>query len=124
VERRLAALDAAPPGATAPDAAAITADYSKSLELWERILKDFPSYRQTPSTIYLLAYYGKMKDERRSLQLFLALSCANRYKWYDPPPPAPDKKEAIKRVESKTLREVYGDCTPYPGADPELVRHA
>ncbi len=124
VDRRLAALDAAPPDANAPDAAAISADYTKSLDLWERILKEFPAYRQTPSTIYLLAYYGKTKDERRSLQLFLALSCANRYKWYDPPPPAPDKKEAIKRVESKTLREVYGDCTPYPGADPELVRHA
>ncbi|HEU4613549.1 MAG TPA: hypothetical protein VFS15_15765, partial [Kofleriaceae bacterium] len=99
VDRRLAELDAAGPNANQPDAAAITADYSKSLDLWERILKDFPNYRQTPSTLYLLAYYGKTKDERRSLQLFLALACANRYKWYDPPPPAPDKKEAIKRVE-------------------------
>lgn len=123
VDRRLAELDAAGPDAVVPDAE-IVADYSKSLDLWERILKEFPSYRQTPSTLYLLAYYGKTKDERRSLQLFLALACANRYKWYDTPPPAPDKKEAIKRVESKTLREVYGDCTPYPGADTELIRHA
>ncbi len=124
VDRRLAEADKAPPDPNRPDAAAIVADYSKSLDLWERILKEFPNYRQTPSTIYLLAYYGKTKDERRSLQLFLALACANRYKWYDPPPPAPDKKEAIKRVESKTLREVYGDCTPYPNAEVELVRHA
>ena len=124
VDRRLAALDAAGPDPNAPDAAAIVADYSKSIDLWERILKEFPSYRQTPSTLYLLAYYGKTKDERRSLQLFLALACANRYKWYDPPPPIPDRKEAIKRVEMKTLREVYGDCTAYPGADVELVRHA
>src|SRR6185369_14435273 len=124
VDRRLAEADKSPPDPNKPDAAAIVADYSKSLDLWERILKEFPSYRQTPSTLYLLAYYGKTKDERRSLQLFLALACANRYKWYDQPPPLPDKKEAIKRVESKTLREVYGDCTPYPDADPELVRHA
>jgi tetratricopeptide (TPR) repeat protein len=124
VDRRLAAQDAAPLDPNAPDAAAIVADYTKSLDLWERILKEFPAYRQTPSTIYLLAYYGKTKDERRSLQLFLALACANRYKWSDAPPPAPDKKEAIKRVESKTLREVYGDCTPYPNADVELIRHA
>jgi tetratricopeptide (TPR) repeat protein len=124
VDRRLAAQDAAAPDPNAPDAAAIVADYSKSLDLWERILKEFPQYRQTPSTIYLLAYYGKTKDERRSLQLFLALACANRYKWYDKPTPPPDKKEAIKRVENKTLREVYGDCTPYPNADVELVRHA
>src|SRR5204863_1173684 len=43
---------------------------------------------------------------------------------YDSPPPLPDKQEAIKRVEAKTLREVYGDCQPYPGAELELVRHA
>ncbi len=124
VDRKLAAQEAAPPDPNAPDQAAIVADYSKSLGLWERILKEFPSYRQTPSTIYLLAYYGKTKDERRSLQLFLALACANRYKWYDAAPPQPTKQEAIKRVESKTLREVYGDCTPYPNAETELVRHA
>jgi tetratricopeptide (TPR) repeat protein len=124
VDKRLAALDAAPADPTAPDSAAIVADYSKSLALWEDILKRFPNYRQTPSTIYLLAYYGKTKDERRSLQLFLSLACANRYKWFDPPPPVPDKQEAIKRVEQKTLREVYGDCQPYPGAEIELVRHA
>jgi tetratricopeptide (TPR) repeat protein len=124
VDRRLAEADKAPLDPNQPDAAAIVADYSKSLQLWETILKEFPNYRQTPSTIYLLAYYGKTKDERRSLQLFLALACANRYKWYDPPPPKPDTKEAIKRVESKTLREVYGDCTPYPNAEVELIRHA
>jgi len=124
VDKKLAALDAAPPDPNQPDAAAIVADYSKSLALWEDILKRFPNYRQTPSTIYLLAYYGKTKDERRSLQLFLSLACSNRYKWSDTPPPIPTKEEAIKRVESKTLREVYGDCTPYPNADAELVRHA
>ncbi|HUS30795.1 MAG TPA: hypothetical protein VMZ53_19930 [Kofleriaceae bacterium] len=124
VDRQLAAQEAAPPDPNAPDAAAIVADYSKSLGLWERILKEFPSYRQTPSTLYLLAYYGKTKDERRSLQLFLALTCANRYKWQDPPPPVPGKEEAIKRVEAKTLREVYSDCKPFPDSDPELINHA
>ncbi|HSD87905.1 MAG TPA: tetratricopeptide repeat protein, partial [Kofleriaceae bacterium] len=124
VDKRLAAQEANPTDPNAPDQAAIVADYSKSLNLWESILKQFPSYRQTPSTLYLLAYYGKTKDERRSLQLFLALACANRYKWQDAPPPVPTKEEAIKRVESKTLREVYSDCTPYPGAETELVRHA
>ncbi len=124
VDKKLAALDAAPADPTNPDSAAIVADYSKSLALWEDILKRFPKYRQTPSTIYLLAYYGKTKDERRSLQLFLSLACSNHYKWSDAPPPIPTKEEAIKRVEQKTLREVYGDCTPYPTADVELVRHA
>src|SRR5262249_48036598 len=124
VDRRLAAQDAAPPDPSKPDAAAIVADYSKSLGLWEDILKRFPSYRQTPSTLHLPAYSGKGKDERRSLQLSPALACSNHYKWTGTPPVPPDKKEAIKRVETKTLREVYGDCEPYPNAEAELVRHA
>ncbi len=126
VEARLAAQEQAQQaGSAAPqDQAAIVADYTKSLALWEDILKRFPNYRQTPSTLYLLAYYGKTKDERRSLQVFLALACSNHYKWNDPPPAPPTKAEAIKRVESKTLRDPYADCQGYPGAETELVRHA
>ena len=67
VEARLTAQENAGSAASNnPDSAAIVADYSKSLALWEDILKRFPNYRQTPSTLYLLAYYGKTKDERRS----------------------------------------------------------
>ena len=91
VDRRLDAQAAA--GGPAPDAAPIMADYSKSLALWEGILKRFPKYRQTPSTLYLLAYYGKTKDDRRSLQIFLALACANKYKWSDAPPPVLTRQE-------------------------------
>ncbi|HSK03758.1 MAG TPA: hypothetical protein VK932_21040, partial [Kofleriaceae bacterium] len=123
VEAKLAAQEesADPPD---PDAGPILADYTPSLDLWEGILKRFPTYRQTPSTLYLLAYYGKTKDERRSLQIFLALACANKYRWSDPPPVAPTRDEALKRVERKTLRDPYADCTAYPGAETELVRHA
>ncbi|HET7504986.1 MAG TPA: hypothetical protein VFK02_28375 [Kofleriaceae bacterium] len=127
VEARLAAQEAAaagPGAATAPDAAAITADYSKATALWEAILTRFASYRQTPSTLYLLAYYGKSKDERRSLQVFLALACANKFKWNDPPSKPPTRDEALKRIERKDLRDPYADCTPYPSAETELVRHA
>jgi tetratricopeptide (TPR) repeat protein len=126
VEQQLAAQEAAEKAGQPPakDAAAIVADYSKSIGLWEDILKRFPNYRQTPSTLYLVAYYGKTKDERRSLQEFLALTCANKYKWDATPPPVPTKEEAIKRVEAKTLRDPYADCQPYPGSDVELIRHA
>jgi TolA-binding protein len=127
VEARLAATE----GSNAPAAGsgsggeqAIIADYSKSLDLWEDILRRFPSYRQTPSTLYLLAYYGKTKDERRSLEEFLALTCANKYKWDAQPPQPPTREQAIKRVEAKALRDPYADCTAYPGADPELIQHA
>jgi len=100
------------------------ADYSKSLELWEQILTRFPKYRQTPSTLYLLAYYGKTKDERRALQLFLSLTCANRFKWTDPPPPTPTREEAIARTDRKDRVDPYADCQGMEGADTELLRHA
>jgi tetratricopeptide (TPR) repeat protein len=125
VEARLSAQESSgAPAANAPDAASIIADYSKATALWQDILTRFPGYRQTPSTLYLLAYYGKTKDERKSLQVFLALACANRFKWNDPPTKPPTREEALKRIERKDLRDPYADCTPYPGAETELVRHA
>jgi hypothetical protein len=125
VEARLSAQESSgAPAANAPDAASIIADYSKATALWQDILTRFPSYRQTPSTLYLLAYYGKTKDERKSLQVFLALACANKFKWNDPPTKPPTREEALKRIERKDLRDPYADCTPYPGAETELVRHA
>ena len=100
------------------------ADYSKSLALWEKIITQFPDYRQMPSVLYLLAYYGKTKDERRSMVLFLALTCSNHYKWNDPPLAVPTKEEALARIDRPELTDPYADCQPWPGADPELVRHA
>ncbi len=104
--------------------AEVIADYSKSLEYWERILTQFPDYRQMPSVLYLVGHYGKTTDERRSLMLFLALSCANKVKWTDPPPPVPTKDQALARTDNKTLLTPYADCKAWDGADPELVRHA
>lgn len=99
-------------------------DYSRSLALWEQILTKFPKYRQTASTLYLAGYYGRPKDERKSLQIFLSLACANQYKWNDPPPKVPTREEALKRVSQKQLRDPYAACTPYPNADVELIRNA
>jgi hypothetical protein len=125
VEAKLAAAEKLPPpDPNAPVPPSPIADYQPALEQWEKILTEFPNYRQTPSTLYLLAYYGKTKDERKSLQIFLALSCANKFKWNDKPSAPPTRAEALKRVEAKTLRDPYSDCQPYPNADVELIRHA
>jgi cellulose synthase operon protein C len=123
LEVRLAAQEQSgqPPAEGTAD---LAADYGRSLALWEDILKRFPNYRQLPSTLYLLAYYGKTKDERRSLLLFLALSCANKYKFTDPPPVVPTRQEAIARSALKQLRDPYADCQAMPNAEAELVRHA
>ncbi len=111
-------------GKPADSDAAQIVDYSRSLALWEQILTNFPKYRQTASTLYLAGYYGRPKDERKSLEIFLALACANQYKWNDPPPKVPTREEALKRVSQKQLRDPYAACTPYPDADVELVRNA
>ena len=42
-----------------------------------RIFKTPEGADVMPSVLYLLAYYGKTKDERRSMVLFLALTCTN-----------------------------------------------
>ncbi len=104
--------------------AAVMADYSEAIAQWELILKDWPGYRQMPSVLYLLGYYTRGIDERRSLQLFLSLACANHYKPTDPPLPPPTKDEAIARIENRTYTDPYIGCEPWPDADPELVRHA
>ncbi len=101
-----------------------TADYTKALALWEQIIRQFPTYRQMANTLYLFAYYGAAKDERRSLQLYLALACANKFKPLDAPPKEPTKTEWEARQKSKTLLDPYVQCTPIKGAAPELVRHA
>lgn len=111
-------------GQPADSDAAQIVDYTRSLVLWDQILTTFPKYRQTASTLYLAGYYGRAKDERKSLQIMLALACANQYKWNDPPPKVPTREEALKRVSQKQLRDPYAACTPYENADKELVRHA
>jgi cellulose synthase operon protein C len=106
------------------DPAAIIANYSKSVKLWEQILEKFPSYRQLPATLYLLAYYTKNENPRRSLTLFLSLTCGNKFKYTDPPQRELSKKEATERIDSKKLRDGYSDCQALPNSEAELVRHA
>lgn len=100
------------------------ADYSKSLALWEAILERFPKYRQRPGTMYLLAYYGRVHDERRSLTIFLALVCANKYQWNDPPISEPSREQAKVANDSRVRANPYADCVALPDAETELVQHA
>ncbi len=118
-------LDVADDAVDVADVSAeVIADYGKSIAYWERILAEFPDYRQMPSVLYLLGYYGKTKDERRSLILFLSLACANKFKWTDPPPAELTREEALRRTDRKDRLDPYAQCEAWPGADTELVRHA
>lgn len=67
------------------------ADYSKSIKMWDTIVRNFPKYRQKANTLYLLAYYLKQTErEREALQIFRGLVCANKYDPLAEPEPAPD----------------------------------
>ncbi len=100
------------------------ADYSRSITLWQQILDRFPQYRQLPGTVYLLAHYSKIQDERRSLKLFLSLVCANQHRHTEPAPPAPNRAVASARARRRTMSNPYGECSPMAGADGELIQHA
>jgi tetratricopeptide (TPR) repeat protein len=106
------------------------ADYSKSLALWERILKEFPKYRQTGATMYLYATYIGTRpvtdpvEERRAIQVYRALVCHNKFEPFGTPPPMLEREEVQKRLESKQLVNPYTGCEPVPGTDPELVLYA
>ena len=117
-------LDTAETAVDLDDNPEAMADYSKSIDLWQRIIDQFPNYRQLPSTLFLLAYYGRTKDERKSLQLFLSLVCANKYKWTDTPPPVPTREQAIAASDRKQLSDKYADCKAMDGAEPDLQQHA
>ncbi|HTM20864.1 MAG TPA: tetratricopeptide repeat protein [Kofleriaceae bacterium] len=109
--------------------AEVDADYGKSLEQWEIIIREFPDYRQIAGTLYLYAtYIGTRQpvppeEERRAVQVFRALVCANKYKPFDPPPPTLTREEVLKRLETKTLTDPYQGCEPVKGADKELVMY-
>ncbi len=106
------------------------ADYAKSLALWERIIREFPEYRQYPGTLYLYAtYVGTRPTEdpaeaRRSLQAYLSIVCYNKYKPMETPPEPPTREESMARIENKVLVNPYSDCEPHPLADDDLVLYA
>ena len=62
-------------------------DYSRSVDLYRRLLRDYPGYRNNDGTHYLLGYcLGEMGQDAESRQAFLGLVCHNKYAALDPPP--------------------------------------
>ena len=111
-------LDFSEPDFDAPidedDEPLTTADYSKSIAMWESIARKFPNYRQKASTLYLLAYYLKQTEvERKALQVFRGLVCANKYDPMGEPEPVPDlaaARAALGEPSSATPSNKYDGC--------------
>lgn len=98
------ALDSPNPPADPPP----KADYSKTVELYRRLLVEFPNYRLLDATYYLLGFcLGEMGQEAEAKQALLALTCGNRYRPLDPPAP----KRPATGVRG-ALADTYAGCEP------------
>ena len=100
-----AADEAQKAGKEAP-AAPPTPDYTLTINLYKRLIAEFPTYRLIDGAFYLLGYcQGEMNHEPEAKQAYLALVCGNEYKALDtprPPQPTKDKKA--------TFVDPYANC--------------
>ena len=68
-------------------------DYNPSVELYRRLLRDFPTYRNNHLATYLLGYcLGEMDHDEEARQAFLGLVCANKFEPLATPAPPVGRK--------------------------------
>ncbi len=85
-------------------------DYTPTINLYRRLLTEFPSYRFLDAAYYLLGFcLGEMGEEQQAKQALLALVCSNKFRPLDPPAQAP--KLAPGKPPGND-DEVYASCTP------------
>lgn len=85
------------------------ADYTPTVDLYRRMLVEFPNYRLLDATYYLLGFcLGEMGQDAQARQALLALVCANQYKPLD----QPAKLEAATGLDKGPVVDYYKDCTP------------
>lgn len=102
------ALDSPNPPNTQPP----KPDYDNTVNLYKRLLIEFPNYRLLDAAIYLLGFcLGEMGKEPEAKQALLALTCANRYKPLDSPPPAQPALGGGASTRGPVV-DTYKDCTP------------
>lgn len=99
------ALDSSTPPTDAPP----LANYSRTIDLYRRMLVDFPNYRLLDAAYYLLGFcHSEMGQEPEAKQVLLALTCANKFRPLDPPTPVADSESSAGRP----LEDIYADCKP------------
>jgi hypothetical protein len=92
------------------------AEYNNTVNLYRRMLVDFPNYRLLDAAYYLMGFcLGEMGQEAEGRQALLALTCANRYKPLDPPTPiTPSEGTPAGRAASRAAlaQDMYRGCEP------------
>ena len=85
------------------------ADYTQTVNLYRRLLVEFPNYRLLDATYYLMGFcLGEMGQDPAARQALLALVCSNQYKPLDPPVPVPP----ATGINKGPVIDYYKDCTP------------
>ncbi len=107
------AIDSPNPPTTPPP----RVDYTPTINLYRRLLTEFPNYRFLDATYYLLGFcLGEMGEDAQAKQALLSLVCANKYKPLDTPaPPSAPLKIASKGFTTGTTAT---DDAPYKGCTP------
>jgi tetratricopeptide (TPR) repeat protein len=90
-------------------------DYTQTVTLYRRLLRDFPKYRQIEGAYYLLGFCLSEMDKReQGNQAYLALVCKDQYK-----PPVTDADVVVKGggtpiVDGKPqyALDAYKNCVP------------
>ncbi len=70
-----------------------TPDYLPTIELYKRLVRNFPDYRRIDGVLYLIGYcLNEMGEIDEAREAWLALACANKHK-YDASEKVPDEAE-------------------------------
>lgn len=92
---------------SATDASSGIPNYDPSIGLYQRLLRDYPTYRLSDGVHYLLGYcQGEMGRDAEARQALLGLTCANKYRALGDVPPWPGRKGRA---------ELYQGCQPLRG---------
>jgi cellulose synthase operon protein C len=103
------AIDSPNPPTTPPP----RVDYTPTINLYRRLLTEFPNYRFLDATYYLLGFcLGEMGEDGQAKQALLALVCSNQYKPLDTPAPPPAPGKVAPTGSKGSDDEVYKGCVP------------
>jgi tetratricopeptide (TPR) repeat protein len=102
-EEALAAIETDNGGTPQP------ADFTKTIDLYKRLVSEFPDYRLIDAGLYLLGFcLDKMGKDLEGRQAFLALVCSNQYQALAAPAPVVPSKGQ----RGVPVNDPYASCKP------------
>jgi len=109
-------------------------DYSQTIELHRRLIREFPRYRLVDGAYYLLGFcLSEMGELERGNQGYLSLVCSNRFRapLTDAAPPETTPPDALGAGKKRLKSRVPGGATPvragldttsYDGCEPLIAK--